>query len=967
MDPVLLNNTLGTITSRLDHLTQSVQNLQLKTIDLQNQLLTLQNQTHHTPFIMEPQMVLPEKFSGERSQYRTFINECNLLFCLKPRTYNSDQVKVRTIISLLNGEPAKWAHQLLETDNPILNSLENFIQEMSQIYDDTVYTAETDIRGKTQGRSHVEDYIVSFRRWSGDTSCNETALKNLFYLGLSEYLREEFARTGIPVRLTELMDMAIKLDRRHKELNIENNSSPMPLLRSPAVEPVKSEAMDDAVISSPLREDEEKRQPCCLYCTGPDHMLENCPLAKWNKSDITMGSNTIEELKNLMDSSDSASDEKTDVKLAPEINCIRKNNQRTRKRFVINKGQEYPFSVKAEETDPDLYIKTVYTSHSGEESDLCKEENLSSGHIYTINQQTEYRLPIKEEIASCRSLCVEPFSEPEFHTVKAESTAETLCPSTDNVVSASSEEHLEDNYGKASKSDLASLVIKEESDSWDEGAYSDTCTTTDTNTKTEYIPSNHSKKRDTCEKSFCSTDIDTPERNTQTDSMNFKGPISSGEGRFEGSEMNYTSFVIKDECSSGEEENDYDTDLYTSSDHTQPDYSSVHIKEESTGDEGNLTDTDSYTYPEHNQTESTSAELKNESTSIKDVISQKSHNTERMHNCSECGRGFTHKSDLVIHQRRHTGEKPFPCSICGKCFATKSDCTGHQIVHREERPFVCSYCGKSFKTRSHVVTHQRIHTGEKPFSCSVCGKYFSQSSYLMSHRKTHTGERPFPCTVCGKRFTKKSSLVTHQRIHTGEKPFSCTMCGKCFTDKTGLIYHEKVHVGEKPFSCSVCGKSFTDRTGLVYHERIHTGEKPFSCSECGKAFICKSGLVSHQRIHTGEKPFTCLECGKCFNKKGNLVKHRLLHTGENPFSCSLCGKGFSVKSKLVRHEKIHTGEKPYSCTECGKSFTGKASLIYHQKIHTEDNAWSCSECGQHFSQKSDLLSHKKDHKAEKSV
>ncbi|XP_072533163.1 uncharacterized protein [Salminus brasiliensis] len=92
--------------------------------------------------------------------------------------------------------------------------------------------------------------------------------------------------------------------------------------------------------------------------------------------------------------------------------------------------------------------------------------------------------------------------------------------------------------------------------------------------------------------------------------------------------------------------------------------------------------------------------------------------------------------------------------------------SGHIGHHVVRTPHNCSQCGKGFSHLCHLRAHQQIHTGERQFCCSLCGRSFTKLSNLKAHRRVHTGERPYICMACGKRFTQKCNLKRHQRIHS---------------------------------------------------------------------------------------------------------------------------------------------------------------------------------------------------------
>uniref|UniRef100_A0A803JPC4 ribonuclease H n=1 Tax=Xenopus tropicalis TaxID=8364 RepID=A0A803JPC4_XENTR len=303
-------NTLALLSQQLDALTLAVQELQGGFNSFQEQLNDLQypaaaaGPTTAPPSepqvglalpagFAEPKIPLPDRFTGDRKTFRSFMNACKLLFTLKPRTYPSEQARVGTVISLLQGEPQTWAFRLMDQQDPVLSRVETFFQAMAVLYDDPHRTssAETALRSHHQGRRPVEDYTLEFRKYAADTDWNEAALKHQFRIGLTESLKDELARTGIPESLEDFILLTIQLDRRLRERKVERQTLTAPSWVTPrAPPPVRvdpsapslpdPEPMQIGALRSALSSEERLRLRhlgLCLYCGLSGHLLRDCP------------------------------------------------------------------------------------------------------------------------------------------------------------------------------------------------------------------------------------------------------------------------------------------------------------------------------------------------------------------------------------------------------------------------------------------------------------------------------------------------------------------------------------------------------------------------------------------------------------------------------------------------------------------------------------------------------------------
>uniref|UniRef100_A0A8C5PWG1 Uncharacterized protein n=1 Tax=Leptobrachium leishanense TaxID=445787 RepID=A0A8C5PWG1_9ANUR len=310
------------------------------------------------------------------------------------------------------------------------------------------------------------------------------------------------------------------------------------------------------------------------------------------------------------------------------------------------------------------------------------------------------------------------------------------------------------------------------------------------------------------------------------------------------------------------------TDFYPQTDHTQPQYPSVHIKGEPT--------TGGHYIDIYIPTEYPSTPIKEEPASCgEEDLPDIGFPISALYTCPNMEEELSSAgADLdpdFYHSTLHTQLQ------YGSAYTSSTSSSNQEVDYELGKTHACPECGKHFHYRSKLIRHRRLHTGEKPFACSVCGKCFTQASSLSTHHRRHMGEKPFVCFQCGKCYTDNKSLIQHFKLHMQTEEFACSDCGRCFRTVSELVSHQSVHIGEKPFLCSVCGKSFSCKAHVVRHQITHTGEKPFSCRCCGKSFARNATLAAHLRIHTGEKPFPCVVCGKFFRYKSHFNRHMRIH------------------------------------------------------------------------------------------
>ncbi|KAM7035978.1 uncharacterized protein RBU47_006741 [Passerculus sandwichensis] len=167
---------------------------------------------------------------------------------------------------------------------------------------------------------------------------------------------------------------------------------------------------------------------------------------------------------------------------------------------------------------------------------------------------------------------------------------------------------------------------------------------------------------------------------------------------------------------------------------------------------------------------------------------------EWSHPCTECGKRFRLKINLIIHQRSHAKEGPYECPVCEIGFGTKRHLDLHRSIHVKDRAFGAKVWGN-------VHPELRIRPRREP--CGGAGH--AAGAWPGQPKEEPDGEGlagsglvqpPAPrqkCPLCKKFLAFSTSMRRHLKTHARDRPYCCSSCNKCFMRSNHLLRHKKIH------------------------------------------------------------------------------------------------------------------------------------------------------------------------------
>ena len=261
-----------------------VESLAAQVSDLTAQLHHLRQEPSSSsllPSSPEPRINNPPCYSGEPTQCRSFLTQCEVIFSLQPSTYARDRAKVAFVISLLTGRARQWGAASWDAEVDFLDRFSLFKEEMIRVFDRSAHGPEASrlLSSLRQGRRSAADFSIEFRTLATTCGWNEPALVARFLEGLNTEVRDEILAREVPSRLDPLIDLAIRVEKRFDLRRRARGTETVSF--SPPTASSLSSSVEEPMQLGGLRISSKERERrimnrLCLYCGSDKHFVSTC-------------------------------------------------------------------------------------------------------------------------------------------------------------------------------------------------------------------------------------------------------------------------------------------------------------------------------------------------------------------------------------------------------------------------------------------------------------------------------------------------------------------------------------------------------------------------------------------------------------------------------------------------------------------------------------------------------------------
>ncbi|KAL0162264.1 hypothetical protein M9458_041660 [Cirrhinus mrigala] len=221
---------------------------------------------------------MPATFLGEAAKCSGFLLQVNLYIQMQSQQFLSENAKVAFLISLLTGKALQWAKAIRNSDNPNINSYEQFTSHFSEFFSTATGTLTTSdqLFRLQEGTSSVNEYTLHFRTLAPASSWNEGALLGAYRQGLDPEICAAMALYDDSIELESFRQLTTRVFQR-----LAACQPPVTAPQSASVAasfPVPEPMQVDTTRLSRTERNRRITLGLCLYCGQQGHHIRTWPI-----------------------------------------------------------------------------------------------------------------------------------------------------------------------------------------------------------------------------------------------------------------------------------------------------------------------------------------------------------------------------------------------------------------------------------------------------------------------------------------------------------------------------------------------------------------------------------------------------------------------------------------------------------------------------------------------------------------
>ena len=196
--------------------------------------------------------------------------------------------------------------------------------------------------------------------------------------------------------------------------------------------------------------------------------------------------------------------------------------------------------------------------------------------------------------------------------------------------------------------------------------------------------------------------------------------------------------------------------------------------------------------------------------------------------CTECGKEFYNKENMVRHYRSKHEVIKYPCDQCDYQATAQRSLQEHIESKHEGLRYVCHLCDyQAYRERNLKSHFQSRHAHEEKETDEDSRPKQTSDNQIRQRQPRNqisSDAKPTECPECGKEFARKFVMLTHYRsVHEGIK-YPCDQCDYQATDSGNLQRHIQSKHECIKYPCNQCDSKLTRRSHLKSHIKAkHSG------------------------------------------------------------------------------------------------------------------------------------------------